>query len=375
MHQRPGTFVRGEGLTEMRRITAILLRPAVRLSLAGLDSRLAMIPRATDLPFASAVGPEPLHLAILGYGVGPGWGVATHALAMPGQLARALSHRLGRGVEVEVITENTTLPWLLGLLDELDLSAFDAIVLSPGAYEAMSLMPVARYRSLMQEAITRAATKDGSRPVVILGIPPLDTAVNPESFLGAKIRERGALLEAAVSDVVDDDPAVAFVPLTLKGPVVDIRDSAADRYRAWSESVAAALAARLAPPAQMPTRPVTPLHRLTALMRSAFDADAALVVSAADGASWIDARRSHRDVADSAVPLLQAAGRSTEALFEYSVAGRLAVAQTLRSTSGGLTGVSAVFHPDPASVNRRLLRNLGVLIASELEGDRPVTVS
>lgn len=358
----------------MRRITAMLLRPAVRLSLAGLDSRLAMIPRATDLPFASAVGPDPLHLAILGYGVGPAWGVATHALGMPGQLARALSHRLGRGVEVEVITENTTLPWLLGLLDELDLSAFDAIVLSPGAYEAMSLMPVTRYRSLMQEAITRAATKDGSRPVVVLGIPPLDSAVNPESFLGAKIRERGTLLEAAVSDAIED-PAVAFVPLTLKGPVVDIRETAADRYRAWSESVAAALATRLAPHAQTTARPVTPLHRLTALMRSAFDADAALVVSAVSNASWIDARRSHRDVADSAGPLLRAAGRSAGSLFEYSVAGRVAVAQTLVSPSGGLTGVSAVFHPDPASVNRRLLRNLGALIASELEGDRPVTVS
>lgn len=358
----------------MRRITAMLLRPAVKLSLAGLDSRLALIPRATDSPFANAVGPEPLHLAVLGYGVGPGWGVATHALAMPGQLARALSHRLGRGVEVEVITENTTLPWLLGLLDELDLSTFDAIVLSPGAYEAMSLMPVARYRSLMLEAVERAATKDGDRPVVVLGVPPLDHAVNPESFLGAKVQERARQLEAAVVEAIDT-PTVAFVPLALKGPVVDIREAAADRYRAWSESVAAALAARLTPHGQTPASPVTPLRRLTALMRSAFDADAALVVSATTNTSWVDARRSHRDIEEWSEPLMQAAARSGETLFEHPCDTRVAVAHTLHSSSGAVTGVSAVFHPDPASVDRRLLRNLGVLIASELDGDRPVTVA
>ncbi|MET0590376.1 MAG: hypothetical protein ABWZ77_04285 [Naasia sp.] len=360
----------------MHPVTTALLRPLVRLSLVGLDSRLAGVPKATDAPRASVDGPSPISVAVLGYGVGPGWGVTTNALSLTGQLSRALFTRLGRGVDVETFTENTTLPWLIERLRGMDLASYDAIVLSPGAYEAITLLPLGKWRTWIADAVALARSQDGDRPVVILGVPPLSSIVPASSLFGPVVREHGRQLEASLHELTDD-AGVTVVALETAIDPRDIRHAAAERYRAWAETVADSLACQLTPhlPEESPPAAPDSVTRLAALVRSAFGADAAVIAGADGDQAWSDARRTVQESVPHALPLLRraAADRPTE-ITEVDLGDRGAVVLPFVDASNALIGLLAVLDSRPDSLDRRLLARLGVLVRSELTEEAATTV-
>ena len=61
------------------------------------------LPRPTDATIAHASGNNPDRMLLLGSGPAMGYGVLSHDLALPGQLARQISAASGRGVTVDVV--------------------------------------------------------------------------------------------------------------------------------------------------------------------------------------------------------------------------------------------------------------------------------
>ncbi len=124
-------------------------------------SRLAMLPTAAVLvaqgrrlrrdtprlpdaaqPWSGSIpGPDPLDLLVLGDSTAAGVGATTQELALPGNLARELSARLGRGVQWRAVGENggTSRDIIERYLGAATAESADLVFLSVGANDALGL--------------------------------------------------------------------------------------------------------------------------------------------------------------------------------------------------------------------------------------------
>src|SRR4051812_7382892 len=62
------------------------------------------LPRPTDYAQSNAPGLDPDRVLVVGSGPAAGWGVRSHELGLPGQLARRLAAATGRGSDVDILS-------------------------------------------------------------------------------------------------------------------------------------------------------------------------------------------------------------------------------------------------------------------------------
>lgn len=191
-----------------------LLRPAMRLWYA-LQLKAGMsVPRPRDVPSWRTAEPGSDAVLLLGNGPCHGWGVATHGLALTGQLARAMTARTGRGCSVDYIGDETmnlesALPWV----GNHELGAYDALVVVIGVNDAVRVTPVAewasRLRVLLDTLLDRAAP--GVR-IVLAGIQPPRSLPVYDSPLGGVADRHAEALNGASRSVAADYRRVEYLP-------------------------------------------------------------------------------------------------------------------------------------------------------------------
>lgn len=103
-------------------------------------------PRLPDAaqPWEGTVdGPDPLRLLVLGDSTAAGVGADTQDDALPGNLARELSARTGRGVAWRAVGRNgaTARDLIADYLDDATADPVDVVFLSIGANDALGLRP------------------------------------------------------------------------------------------------------------------------------------------------------------------------------------------------------------------------------------------
>lgn len=151
-----------------------------RIWLATSAQSWRNLPTPATRALVHAHGPDPDRVLLLGSGITVGYGVVSHDLALGGNLARELGAQTGRGASVQVIGQSDLTPSNALRAAAVDLQRFDAVVLTLGGFEALTLMPPQlwrrRLRALLDEVRAEArpslplALVQASAPL-IAGLP------------------------------------------------------------------------------------------------------------------------------------------------------------------------------------------------------------
>lgn len=215
--------------------------PALRLWARAKNRELDLLPRPTDAPQVHAKGADADRILVFGSGPAVGWGVTSHDLALPGQLARALAARTGRGVDVDVITDSAlTIKAAIPRLAKLKLWRYEAVVLSLGIGDAMDATDRTTWRRELTATIDFVlsnASRDTS--VFIAGIQPLRSVRAYDSVFGGFAERQIKRLNAMNEEICAQFDRAYFVPVAT--PLTSGATRGATIYRHWAEELAAAM--------------------------------------------------------------------------------------------------------------------------------------
>ncbi|MBG6213002.1 MAG: GAF domain-containing protein [Cryobacterium sp.] len=411
----------------MHDLTRWALRPLMRVWTASAERQDRHLPRPSDAPQAHAPGIDSDRVLILGCGPAVGWGVLSHQLALPGSLARELSARTGRGVDIDLVASRTmTASTALTALTDIRLGRFDAVVVVLGVNEALDLTSVTEWQRRLT-ALLDVLERDTSRSttIFVLGIPPIRSIEIFKLPLVFIADWSASDLNAVSERLAAVAPRTTFVPFSPTATVETDRHRTPADYRGWAVLLAGAMsdsldaarlgfAGRAAAPlglgvhpstrdtdaagrerarqaavdglAILDTPPEARFDRLVVLAQRLFDTESALFGIIDHDRQWHKARvgleatqlpRSESFCAitiDGEGPLIIEDAR-TDARFSDNplVHGdpriRFYAGFPIESPSGERIGALCVFDPKPralAEVDQVLLRELALLVQREL---------
>jgi len=221
-----------------------LLLAAMKLWRASASAELNSVPRPRDSPYAAAPGPDPDRVLLIGSGPAVGWGVSTHQLALPGQLARELSRGTGRGTHVDVIADpNMTVESAAASVPPSLAAGYDAIIVTVGVNDALSLTTPSKWRDAMTQLVHDLRTRStASTQLVITGIQPIRSIPVYDSVFGLIAERHATVLNGISREIGERSRNTSFVRLDAwqqgndrhRSPIV---------YRNWGRALAAQLMA------------------------------------------------------------------------------------------------------------------------------------
>jgi hypothetical protein len=232
----------------LQRVIYPILRPLMRLMLFSVDSRLRRLPQPVDAPHVHAPGADPDRVLLFGSGPAVGYGVLSNDLALPGQLARQLSAITGRGVDLDVVADpEVTIQGSLGLLRDLNLWRYDAILLTIGVNNALMLTSVKVWRVAVRELLLHVVEHVPRRTrVLVVAVPPIKT-IDTFTRLSGWIADRhSVVLNRETRRIVANFPHITFVPFSPLATADDIRYRSAVTYQKWATLIVTPLGQQLA---------------------------------------------------------------------------------------------------------------------------------
>lgn len=248
----------------MRGLARWVSLPMMRAWVAAQSAAYRDIPRPMDAPQAHSPGTDSDRILLFGSGPALGWGVLSHDLALPGALARAISARSGRGVDVDLAASpSTSLSTAPRELAALRLWRFDAIVITLGARDALNLTSLQAWRRELT-ALMRLVEHESSRStqIFLLGNQPVRSIPVFDSALGAVGARHALALDRVAAEICGALPRTTFIAMTAAARGEPGRFRSAADYRNWAELLADRMAGPLdaehlavvsSPPADAPT--------------------------------------------------------------------------------------------------------------------------
>jgi hypothetical protein len=233
----------------VREVFRQLMIPAMRLWVALVERRFRGIPLPSDAPQAHSPGIDSDRILIVGGGPAVGWGVLSHAVALPGSLARALSARTGRGADVDVIARSSmTARTAPSFVDFDNLWRYDAVVLTLGVGDAGRLTSVRAWRGDLARLVTQieSASSVGTE-IFLAGIVPLASLPVFNSPLGRMAGRQAQLINEASASFCAGFRRLTFVPLPATGISTTGRFRSAADYSTWADVLAERMAGTLEP--------------------------------------------------------------------------------------------------------------------------------
>lgn len=218
----------------------VVMRAVMRTWFRDVVDALSTMPRAYGVPQAHATGLDPDRILVFGNGLAAGWGVASHDLAIPGELARSLSAITGRGVDVDVTVDTTLrISGALRAIEERDLSSYDAIVVIVGSSDALSHTPRSQWKASMRELIACLVEhSSASARIVIVGQSPIRPVPPFDNVFGRIANSYSKTLNGITRELCRDVPRVGYMMLpNVDGPATE-RLGTPERYRVWGRHIA-----------------------------------------------------------------------------------------------------------------------------------------
>ncbi|MEO6117168.1 MAG: GAF domain-containing protein [Pseudolysinimonas sp.] len=256
--------------------------------------RYGALPVPRDAPLVHATGSNPDRILLIGTGAVRGMGLTSNELGLGGQLARRLTPRTGRGVDVELGSTTTLMmAQATSILEPYDTSRFDAIILLVGMRDAIHLTALKDWIRDMRRLLQVASRVPR---VFVVGIPDFVTYLDLPRLAARMIRRRTERLNDATRSVVLEMPGVEFVPFSPVHPHHFVAPGSVEIYETWADALAPVIAAGLDSGIHS-TRPADHVDREA--RQHALDA-----LGIVDGAIDLQVRRIARTARD----LLEAAG-------------------------------------------------------------------
>ncbi len=216
----------------------------MRVWAASAERQDRHLPRPSDAPQAHAPGIDSDRVLILGCGPAVGWGVLSHQIALPGSLARELSVRTGRGVDIDLVATRTmTAESALAAVVGTRLGRFDAVVVTLGINEALDLTSKPEWHERLLHLL-RVLERETSRStkIFLLGIPPIRSIEIFNRSLGSIADRSAADLNEISARLAAEAPRTTFVPFSPSATITPDRHRTAADYRLWAVLLASAMA-------------------------------------------------------------------------------------------------------------------------------------
>lgn len=230
----------------MQGITRWTFAWVMRAWTAGAVQRLEYVPRPQDVPPGALRGHDADRVLVFGAGPAAGWGVLSHDLGLPGALARALTARTARGVDVDVVSNpRITVRSAVNTLEGLRLWRYDAIVVALGVNDAVNLTSLRSWRRELS-GVLRFLERESSRSthIFIVGVHPIRSIPVFDSVLGSVADRHGQALNRVTARLCAELPRTVFVPLATAPHSKRGHYRAAADYRHWADL----LVAEMVPP-------------------------------------------------------------------------------------------------------------------------------
>jgi len=225
-------------------IGARMLAPVMRAWSVSQGERLSPVPFPTDTPQATVSGPNKANVLVFGAGPAVGWGVRSHDLALPGSLARALSARTGRGVQVDLVADSSfTAATSLESLSALDLDRYENIVIVLGVNDAIRLTPLGRWESELATLLDwlEGATSDRTK-ILVTGIQPIRSIHTFDTPMGDVADRHARSMNCVTTALVEPRTRAGYVALPSPPGGRRDRHRESGAYVYWARSLAIALA-------------------------------------------------------------------------------------------------------------------------------------
>jgi GAF domain len=172
---------------------------------------LSFVPRPSDDPRTHASGVDIDRVLVFGSGVAVGWGVSSHDLALPGSLARALSVLTGRGTDVDVLARpGYRVSNAVRNLGTIDVSRYDAIVLTLGLIEAAQLISIRTWRRDFDRLLDYLAESTSAR-IYVLGVRSLTRITAYDALVAPVASQHRAALNHASAQLCVRDKRATFI--------------------------------------------------------------------------------------------------------------------------------------------------------------------
>jgi lysophospholipase L1-like esterase len=214
---------------------------------AILDRSFGDVPRPTDAPFAHTTGCDPHRVLVFGSGTAVGWGVRSHQLALPGQLARELGERTPRGVDVDLIADRrmTVLSAVDALAGRL-IEPYDAVVLSIGMTDSLRFLRPSLFRRRMRTLLGVLSSRTSpSARLILLGMQPIETIPFVDSHCGGARDAHARRLDRVLKELAEEFPKSTYVGMSAPAVPAAEGSATADDYRLWAHEIALCLAPAL----------------------------------------------------------------------------------------------------------------------------------
>ena len=212
------------------------MRPFMRLMLINLTRTVDRLPTPVDAPHAHASGADPDRILIYGSGPAVGYGVLSHDLAIPGQLSRQISSATGRGVDLDVIADTALeIDGAIGPLDGVELWRYDAIMVTIGTNDALTLITIDQWRAGMTRLIDHLVANAGVGTRIYVVAVPLISAIDIYAGMTGWLAERHAnRLNSETKRISGRYDQVSYVPFSPLVRADFTRYRSAATYQQWA---------------------------------------------------------------------------------------------------------------------------------------------
>jgi GAF domain-containing protein len=189
----------------------------------------------------------PDRVLLIGSGMAVGWGVTSHDVGLGGALARAVTVRTGRGVDVDIIADpGMRMASALRLVRRTNLPRYDAVVATIGVNAALALTGISRWRREIAHLLSVLA--EDARPdagIFVVGIQPIRSIPVYDDAFGGIVNVHAARLNRMSERICSAGGRAHFVPTTAPPPAVPPRFRDGSTYQHWAQEIAAKLAPEL----------------------------------------------------------------------------------------------------------------------------------
>lgn len=243
-----------------------LLTRAQLLRVVGVRSGLA---RPGDSPQGFAAGRRNVRVLLAGSGPVVGWGVASHDLALPGALARAIGSSTGRGAVVDVVAHPSAgVRRLRSLVAAAEPERYEVVVLSATLADSLRLPDPERWGERVRALLREVRTARGAGGAVAwLGAQPI-RSFDPDDAGPTRIAQEHAERLNRVAERVCREEGALFVPLPAPPHADSTRSLGPANYLFWARRIADVLAAALVEPRRStPPSSRTAAERVEAIER------------------------------------------------------------------------------------------------------------
>jgi hypothetical protein len=201
----------------------------------------------SDSPQVHAPGANPDRLLLTGDGASAGRGVLSHELGLAGYLARRVSGLTRRATDVDIVVGGAmTAALCMDAISDLQLSRFDAVVVSVGAKEALELISLRNWKRDIVALIERI---EGNAPssveTFVLSVPLVSTNEHFPRPLARLVDAHADRLNRVTRAACVSRPHTTFVEFD---PADSHEYRGAHTYERWAALLAPWISRHLAPP-------------------------------------------------------------------------------------------------------------------------------